>query len=307
MELTRPCDKRPSVKIYDFLARSTSRSRSKSTRRSSDSATPDDPDTTLTTMDSIRSKPVTRSPSRPLSNNRPLSDQTARTHSTITPLPASSRAHTPRTTADGYDMSMPPPPVPTPTSSKRKSKPPTLFGISLSGRSRPTTPKDERADPISPPGTPARGRPGFSSSSRKDKTSVMPGALVLGNFRALQHAETPSQGRPPSHYTHHNLDQRLSSGLQSTSIRVHDHPRRRTMTGRHHLLSPPAAAVRLSSACESSTVLPRAAGPTAVARALAEQIARAISKARLPPRQELAFRSLICDKRRAIRVRPRLG
>ncbi|VDC02510.1 unnamed protein product [Peniophora sp. CBMAI 1063] len=195
------------AKIYDFLARSASRSRSKSTRRSSDSATPDDPDTTLTTMDSMRSKPSTRSPSRP------LSDQTARTHSTITPLPsAPTRAHTPRTNADGYDMSMPPPPVPTSASAKRKSKPPTLFGISLPGRSRPTTPKDERADPLSPPGTPARGRSGFSTSSRKDKASVMPGPSSIPLHapqprpaavkRASIDVHPRSRSSPPPHDVH---------------------------------------------------------------------------------------------------------
>ncbi|KZV77147.1 hypothetical protein PENSPDRAFT_746921 [Peniophora sp. CONT] len=221
LELSMSATSTRKAKIYDFLARSTSRSRSKSTRRSSDSATPDDPDTTLTTMDSMRSKPSTRSPSRPLSNNRPLSDQTARTHSTITPLPnAQSRAHTPRTTTDGYDMSMPPPPVPTPASAKRKSKPPTLFGISLPGRSRPTTPKDERADPIfSPPPTPARGRPGFSSSNRKDKASVMPGPSSIPLHapqprpaaikRASIDVHPRSRSSPPPH------DERPPSSIES--------------------------------------------------------------------------------------------
>ncbi|KAI0065844.1 hypothetical protein BV25DRAFT_1821529 [Artomyces pyxidatus] len=193
---------------------SRSRSRSKSTTRRSvsDEVPPDLPSLTNTTTTTASttsdsnyhntptrngSKPLTRSPSRPLSNN------TTTTGDTITPTNVRSR--TPRATAPPqfdhpahpvndsgigvnehpyeYDPRMPPPPLPiplpqppaqTPTQQKRKSKTPTLFGISLPGRSRPTTPKNEDAPPgnmVSRPMSPSatRGRQPPSSKGGKDK------------------------------------------------------------------------------------------------------------------------------------------
>ncbi|KAI0034110.1 hypothetical protein K488DRAFT_69403 [Vararia minispora EC-137] len=223
------------AKIYDFISRSTSRSRSKSTRRSSKSSVLPESDLTTVTVTTVatdpdtnldsnltptrhdRSKPTTRSPSRPLSSN------TSGTASTITPLNAPTRARTPRAypppTTSGhpiypndmadrqdYDPSMPPPPVP---QHKRKSKPPTLFGFPLPTLSRPTTPKDDRLEMVSPPVTPARGRSGWDPRRRRSKDrSSMERARGSGpSAPAAIHAPKP-RSAPAAHafVTHHIND-----------------------------------------------------------------------------------------------------
>ncbi|KAI0042248.1 hypothetical protein FA95DRAFT_591764 [Auriscalpium vulgare] len=222
MSRTLP-DERPSrkAKIYEFLSRSTSRSRSRSkstTRRSESNESPPDlpglshsATTTSTSGTSeshfdehatptrARSKPLTRSPSRPFSNT------TAGTDTTVTPT--NNRSCTPRPAhppqfkhpaypvndsgigVNEYDARMPPPPVPvpvhapvpvqaqtpTPKPQKRKSKPATLFGISLPVRSRPPTPTAGLERPVHSPAPPTPKSTNHSApTSSKSRSQTYP-------------------------------------------------------------------------------------------------------------------------------------
>ncbi|THH09145.1 hypothetical protein EW146_g8769, partial [Bondarzewia mesenterica] len=163
---------RPSTKtkIYEFLSRSTSRSRSRSQSASGRAVSNDTdpsqgrPSPPAPPTNSAPSRPYTRSPSRPLSANTTNTEQTVTQTNVRARTPRSRPAPVVVQNPAEYDSRMPILASPQP----QKKKSPTLFGISFTGRSRPSTPKQE--DLTSPPRSPTRGRQG--ELRMRDKTKL---------------------------------------------------------------------------------------------------------------------------------------